>query len=179
MDIKVDQKAIEREVTNHVIDWFMDEEKILDKIRNGLETRMDKVFAEKAEALVESVAENAFKSAFERSFQKTNGFGQAIGDPTTIKTELERMAGDYWSQKVGKDGKPTDSNYHATSRAEWMMAQICADDFSKLMKQSAQNVTGALKDGLRVNMANQMDSLLDNLFKIKSLQDQGKVEKPY
>jgi hypothetical protein len=47
------------------------------------------------------------------------------------------------------------------------------------MRQSAQNITGALKDGLRNQMAYQMDQLLEGLFRIKSLQDQGKVEKPY
>lgn len=51
--------------------------------------------------------------------------------------------------------------------------------FSAAMKQSALNVTGALKDGLRNQIGQQMDVLLNDLFRIKSLQDQGKVEKPY
>jgi hypothetical protein len=45
--------------------------------------------------------------------------------------------------------------------------------------QSALNITGALKDGLRTQMAAHMDRLLSELFHVKSLQDQGKVEKPY
>ena len=59
------------------------------------------------------------------------------------------------------------------------MTKICAEDFSKQIQQSVANVTGALKDGLRNQLANQMDTMLNDLFKIKSLQDQGKVEKPY
>ncbi|MNH42194.1 hypothetical protein D3C79_1038450 [compost metagenome] len=59
------------------------------------------------------------------------------------------------------------------------MTKICAEDFSKEMQQHVTNVTGSLKDGLRKQMANQMDALLNDLFKVRSLQDQGKVEKPY
>jgi len=40
-------------------------------------------------------------------------------------------------------------------------------------------VTGGLKDGLRNQLAKQIDGLLDELFRIKSLQDQGQVAKPY
>lgn len=65
------------------------------------------------------------------------------------------------------------------TRAEYLMTQICAEDFTKSMKDSVLTVTGALKDGLRIQLAKQMDGLLDSLFHIKSLQDQGKVEKPY
>jgi len=59
------------------------------------------------------------------------------------------------------------------------MTQACAEDFSVAMKQHVTNVTGALKDGLRNEIAKQMDGMLSELFRVKSLQDQGKVEKPY
>ena len=41
------------------------------------------------------------------------------------------------------------------------------------------NVTGALKDGLRTQLATHMDNMLSSLFHVKSLQDQGKVKKPW
>ncbi|MDQ4680748.1 hypothetical protein, partial [Stenotrophomonas maltophilia group sp. RNC7] len=72
-----------------------------------------------------------------------------------------------------------DSDYNAVTRAEYLMTQICAQDFSEGMKQSVLSVTGALKDGLRAQLAAHMDKMLDELFCIKSLQDQGKVEKPW
>jgi hypothetical protein len=78
-----------------------------------------------------------------------------------------------------KSGKPTESSYSSVSRAEFLMTQICAQDFSETMKQHALNVTGALKDGLRNQLATQMDGMLSGLFHVKSLQDQGKVEKPW
>ncbi len=59
------------------------------------------------------------------------------------------------------------------------MTQVCAADFTEGMKASVQSVTGALKDGLRNQLAKQMDQMLNDLFRIRSLQDQGKVEKPY
>lgn len=59
------------------------------------------------------------------------------------------------------------------------MTQICAKDFSDEMKGHAVNITGALKDGLRTQLAKHMDEMLNDLFRVKSLQDQGKAEKPW
>ena len=60
-----------------------------------------------------------------------------------------------------------------------MMAQICANDFSEKMRQAAVSVTAALKDGFRAQLATHVDGLLDELFRVKSLQDQGKATKPW
>ena len=59
------------------------------------------------------------------------------------------------------------------------MAQICAKDFSDQMKSAAVSVTASLKDGFRAQLAKHVDGLLDELFRVKSIQDQGKAEKPW
>lgn len=118
-------------------------------------------------------------NGFEREYQKVDRWGSKVGDSTSVKKELERIVGTYWSERVDSKGNRTDSNYNSMSRAEFLMLKICADDFSKAVQESATNVTGALKDGLRNQLGKQMDIMLSGLFNVKSLQDQGKIEKPY
>ena len=140
-------------------------------IRKGIAERIDKVFAEHASAVVQKIAADAVLNGFERTYQKVDNWGSKVGTPTSIKQELERMVGDYWSERVDSKGNRTDSSYSSMSRAEFLMTQICADDFSKTMKEHATNVTGALKDGLRIQLGKQMDNMLSGLFSVKSLQD--------
>jgi hypothetical protein len=148
-------------------------------IAKEVKVRLDKIFKDRAEAQIQQEIDAAIKAGFEREYQRINQWGEPSGEKTTIRAELEKLIGGYWNHRVDKYGKPTDSSYNTMTRAEHLMTEICAKDFSEAMRQSATNVTGALKDGLRAQIAKQMDELLNGLFHVKSLQDQGKVEKPY
>lgn len=145
-----------------------------------LKKRIDTIFNERVTTQIEAAINETINGSFEREYRRVNTWGEQEGPSTTIRKELEKTVNAYWSAKVEpRTGKTATSDYNTVTRAEYLMTQICAEDFTKQMTQSMSNVTGALKDGLRVQLAKQMDGMLDGLFRIKSLQDQGKVEKPY
>nr|WP_314694217.1 hypothetical protein [uncultured Pseudomonas sp.] len=145
-----------------------------------LKKRIDKIFNERVTAQIEAAINETINGSFEREYRRVNTWGEPEGPSTTIRKELEKTVNSYWSAKVDpRSGKTASSDYNAVTRAEYIMTQVCAEDFTKHMQTSVNAVTGALKDGLRNHLAGQMDTMLNNLFHIKSLQDQGKVEKPY
>ena len=148
-------------------------------IAREVKSRIDKIFAERAMAQVEKAIDETVHNCFERDYQRVTAWGQPEGEPTSIRKELERTVSGYWSAKVDPRTGRADGGYNSVTRAEYLMTQICAEDFSKQMKDSAVNITGHLMDGLRNLMGKVMDDILSELFKVKSLQDQGKVEKPY
>ena len=149
-------------------------------VRQEVKKRVDAIFAERATAQIQEAIDSAVANSFEQEYRKVTVFGEPDGAPTTIRKELERTVSAYWSAKVEpRTGKPASSDYNAVTRAEYLMTQVCAADFSAGLKDSVINVTGALKDGLRNQLAAHMDNMLADLFRVKSLQDQGKVEKPY
>lgn len=148
-------------------------------IAEEVKKRLDQIFTDRAEAQIQQEIDAAIRLGFEREYQRVDTWGTPIGEKTSVKRELERIVSGYWNTKVDKSGKPSSSDYNTITRAEFVMTQICAEDFSATMKQHALNVTGALKDGLRNQVAKLMDEMLNGLFHVKSLQDQGKVEKPY
>lgn len=153
---------------------------LTDMVRQEVKKRVDAIFAERATKQIQEAIDAAVSSSFEQEYRRVTAFGEPDGAPTTIRKELERTVSGYWSAKVDpRTGKPASSDYNAVTRAEYLMTQVCAEDFTAGLKQSVNNVTGALKDGLRNQLAIQMDTMLTQLFNIKSLQDQGKVEKPY
>lgn len=149
-------------------------------IAQEVKKRLDKIFIDRAEAQIATAIDAAVAGAFEREYQRVSSWGEAEGPKTSIRKELEKSVESYWAARVDtRSGKPTESSYSSVSRAEFLMTQICAQDFSETMKAHAINVTGALKDGMRNQLAMHMDNMLSSLFHVKSLQDQGKVEKPY
>ena len=159
---------------------LQDSDELSALIEKEVRLRLDKIFLTRAEQQIKSAIDDAVSNSFEREYRRVSTFGEPQGSPTSIRKELEKTVSAYWSANVDpRTGKPTDSSYNAVTRAEYLMTQVCAEDFSKGMKDSVLSVTGALKDGLRAQLAKQMDGMLNELFRIKSLQDQGKVEKPW
>jgi hypothetical protein len=178
--LQIDEVALRDSIAEQVSDRLIREENLIGEIRKKVDAKVDRLFAERVDALITAAIDAAVHNGFEREFTRVNSWGQAEGQPTTIKKELERTIADYWSTRVSaKNGKPTDSTFDNVSRAEFVMMTVCSDKFSEDMKKLALNVAGHLKDGLRGQLAKQMDSILDELFRVKSLMDQGKVEKPY
>lgn len=149
-------------------------------VRQEMNKRIDAMFAAGVRERIDEAINEAIRNGFDREYQRIDQWGEPKGPKTSIRSELAKIVEGYWNTRVDvKSGKPTDSSYHSCTRAEYLMTTICAQDLSEAMKTSAINVTGALKDGLRNQLARHMDEMLNGLFHVKSLQDQGKVEKPY
>lgn len=171
------QKAIVEKVADDILNRDHD---LGSMVRAEVKARLDKIFADKAQAQIESAINEAIQGGFDREYQRITAWGEAEGSKTTIRAELLKTVNGYWAARVSaRTGATSDSSYDSVSRAEYVMTQVCAKDFTEKMKESALSVAGALKDGFRGQMAKHMDELLDSLYRVKSLQDQGKVEKPY
>jgi len=178
--MQLDRAKIEAAVVENAVAELLDQNDFHEKITAAINSKIDDAFRQRGEQLINDAIADAVNNGFDREYRTIDQWGQPKGDHTTIRRELDRIVSAFWSARVDpKSGKPTDSSYSSVTRAEWVMMSICADDFSKSMKDAAVNVTGALKDGMRAQLGKHMDDLLDSLFKVRSLQDQGKVEKPY
>lgn len=171
--MQIDQTKIEQSIVEQAVHEFITNDELYTRIRDGINARIDKVFAEKVSLVITEAVERITNEGFERTYRKTDAFGRPVGEPTSISKELEALVSDYWTARVGRDGKPTESSYSSTSRAEWMMAQICADDFSKEMKQHVVNVAGALKDHFRGVLHEHIGSMLSDVFRVNSAGDQA------
>jgi len=172
------QKAIVERVADELLQSGDD---FAGLVQKEVQARLDKIFSEKANAQIEAAIADSVNNSFDREYHRITKWGEPSGEKTTIRAELDKTINNYWSQKVDtKNGKPVDSHYgQSITRAEYLMTTICAQDFSESMKNAAINVTGHLKDGLRNQIAIIMDGMLNDLFRVRSLQDQGKVEKRY
>lgn len=179
--LNINEEELKAAIVERAADQILDQDSDLSgMISKAVNQRLDKIFVSRAEEQIAKAIDEAVRSGFEREYRRVTSWGEPEGPTTSIRKELEKTVNGYWNGKVdAKTGKPSSSDYGSVTRAEFLMTQICAEDFSAAMKQSALNVTGALKDGLRNQIGKQMDVMLDELFRIKSLQDQGKVEKPY
>ena len=179
--LNIDANELKKAIIEKAADEILRQDDDLSGMVNAeVSRRIQKIFVDRVDAQISEAVDKAVQNGFDVEYQRVNQWGQPEGEKTTIRAQLDKMISGYWTTKVDtRSGKPTDSSYNTTTRAEYLMTQICAKDFSEEMKKHAMNIAGHLKDGLRAQMASVMDGILNELFRVKSLQDQGKVEKPY
>ena len=178
--LNINEDELKKVIVERAVEGLVEDDHLSDLVAKEVKARIDKIFIDRAQAAIDAAINQAVQNSFDREYQRITSWGEPDGPKTTIREQLEKTVDGYWSAKVEpKTGKASTSSYNTVTRAEYLMTQVCAEDFSETMKQSVQNVTGALKDGLRNQLAAQMDNMLNELFSIKSLQDQGKVAKPY
>ncbi|QIL72288.1 hypothetical protein G7048_19175 [Diaphorobacter sp. HDW4B] len=178
--LNINEEDLKKAIVEKAADELLRQDDDLSKMVHAeVQRRVQKIFVERADAQIAAAVDAAVQKGFDTEYQRVNNWGQPEGEKTTIRTQLDKLIGGYWTTKVDtRSGKPSDS-YNSTTRAEYLMTQICAENFSEEMKKHATNIAGHLKDGLRNQMAGVMDKMLSDLFHVKSLQDQGKVDKPY
>lgn len=169
--MQFDQAKIEQAIIDQAVDGIINNDDLYARVTRGIDARIDAIFAEKVGPQVANAVEAIVKDGFDREYQKADAFGRSAGPKTSIRKELETLVQSYWTDRVDRNGKKTDSSFHSLSRAEWMMTQICADDFSKELRQHVVNVTGALKDNFRAVLSQHVNVLLSDVFKVQSVGD--------
>lgn len=171
--MEIDQAKIEKAIVQEAVRGIINDDDLYGRVKHGIDERIDKIFAETVSVQVSSAVETIVKEGFERSYIKRDGFGKPVGEPTSISKELEKIITGYWTASVGQDGKEKSGGFNTVSRAEWMMAKLCADDFSKEMKQHIVNVGGALKDHFRGVLNQHITSMLSEVFHVQTTEDKA------
>ena len=170
--MELDTKRIEDAVVAEIAEKLIGEREIFESAKQAIASRVDRLWSERVEAEITAAAESAVTAGFEHEYRKVDSFGKPQGEKTTIGAELEKLISGYWSQRVDRDGKTTDSKWHTTTRAEWLMAKMCADDFKSRLQQRVVDVSGSLKDAFRKELNATVDRLLSEVFRVRSVDDQ-------
>ena len=171
-DMNLDQAAIQAAVIDRVADEIQSDWDWKSDARAMIAKKIDDAFINGVAAVVTETVRLAVDAGFDHEYSKGDVFGHHSGPKTTIRAELVKMIDGYWTQKVDRNGKPSDGGYgDKITRAEWHMIQVCGDSFSKDMKQEVVNIAAGFKDGLRAQLRGSMDKMLNDLFKVKSTQD--------
>lgn len=172
MTITVDEKAIQEAVVSEVADRLIGDDDLYERAKRAFHDKVDAFFAERAPVLLEAAVTDAIKDGLDATYQPLDQFGRADGEPTSIRERLSELARNYWREKVDRQGKPSSSSHGTMTRAEWVMVEACGKDFHKEVKQEVANVTAALKDGLRAQLRDWVDTTLSGLFNVRSAGDQ-------
>jgi hypothetical protein len=151
----------------------LDESDLVEYARGQVLETIKTSLAQKVVSEVDSVLKKHMDALLENEIIPVTIWGEKCGNPTTIKAALHERTRDYWNTKVDKNsGNPaSDSYYNTITRAEWLASKVAAAEFDGVIKQNLVNIVAAFKDALREDAAKKIDSMLNELLRVKSLKD--------
>lgn len=165
-----DNAALMEAVVERVVDQFMrTDEDLYAEVEKRIGKKIDALFIASVEPRIKQEIDKALVDVFHREYQKRTVWGEREGEKTTISKELERLMSGFWAETVNKDGKP--DQYSKLTRAEFTMAKVLGEDFTKQTERYLIQSAAWLKDGVRDHLRGEVDKMLANLFHVKSAQD--------
>ena len=176
--MELDQDKLQAAIVTAAVNQLLGTEDFDGIVKKAIESRIDRLFAERVSAQINAAIDRAIEEGFEREYRPVNSFGTPVGTATTIRRELEQSITGYWTTRVDQNGKPTTDTYgDPLTRAEWLMTKAVGEDFAKMVRQNAVNVTGGLKDAMRGELRKNLDVVLGELFRVTSAQDKEEGRK--
>lgn len=171
MNIELNQESIEDRIVEDYVSRLDLDDIIKREVTFGIELKISEKFDEILTAKIDQLATDCLNM----EYQQIDNFGRPAGEKTTIAKKLTEMMNNFWQQKVDRNGKPVENNYHVFgTRAEYLLTTAMRDDVEKTYKQNLVNVAAFAKDALRDQMRGSIDSVLNELFKVNSQGDMDK-----
>jgi hypothetical protein len=98
---------------------------------------------------IEARVSEIIDAALEQQLQPTNEWGEAKGNPRTIREIILSEAEGYLTQKVDHEGKPESSTYRKSStRLEFLTRGYIRKEYAETLNQEVERVIGEIKAGI-------------------------------
>lgn len=136
---------------------YQDQNAIRKRAREILDETCAQIIGEKAVPIIEEL--------LAKPLQRTDGFGQPIGEPTSLHAVLAGHVTDWASATVDSDGRPAkkDSYNRAHPRINWELGRIVNGDLSKLVRAETDKIIAQLRDSATQNIAKQIGEQVSRL----------------
>jgi hypothetical protein len=139
-DLGIDTEGLRGEIVERAA------ERIVESIGYQIKSEVLKTVQGQVSRKVNSLIDDTLSQVY----QPVDDYGEPVGESTTLRSEFKRAISEWWAEKVGDDGNPT--QYRGKPRSEWVAHKVIGEvmtgkmkaDFQKLIKESKEQI----KDGM-------------------------------
>lgn len=129
---------------------FRNRNVLRDKAWEVLDHLIDKIVTEKATPIIEEL--------LAKPLQPTDGFGNPIGEPTSLQSVLAHHITQWASTPVDSQGQPSkrDSYNKPSPRIDWALGAIVNGELKRQVDAEVSKITATLKAAATNNIAKQI-----------------------
>ena len=160
MSLDITKEEVLELVAQKTIDLYYDE------ITNVMNKEARKLVEAKLSQLVEKEIRDFLKVELENIVSKVitpiDIWGEPTGKPTTIREQLAKRAQTFWTEKVDKNGNPT--NYGGTERAQILVRTVAEEEFTRAIRDNSKVLVDEFKKVLTETTFKTVQERVNSLF---------------
>ena len=140
------------EIAREILKNHSDRRSLLSAAEKILHDQIEKMLAEKATPIIEEL--------LAKPIQPTDGYGNPIGEPTTLESVLVKHIEQWATTIVDREGKPVkaakDPYHNGSQRLSWALGAIVNGQLKKQIDAEVARIAGILKEAATSNIAKQI-----------------------
>lgn len=102
-------------------------------------------------ATIDSRLEQEMSAILSSKIAPVNIWGEATGEPTTIREALAERAKEFWDVRVDEKGKPT--TWNGKPRHQRLLEEILQDKFAQAVKQHAEEIVAGFRAAVKTDLS--------------------------
>ena len=123
---------------------------------------VEKKFSEQTTAVLDKfMGEDLMKGLETYIIQKTNSWGERVGDPQTFRQYITSRAEAYLLEKVDRDGRTNDAYGDKNqTRGAWIISNAIGDNLRKILSEAMMNAQTVLAKSVTETVKLQMEEIV-------------------
>lgn len=180
MDLNIDPKDVLELAAQKVASAILAEhDDLYETVTNRIEAFVNSVVTDEVrQSMVETIdakmAEETEK-VLAAEIVPLNIWGEAKGEPTTLRDQIHKRALEYWEEKVERDrnntGRYKPSSYGGTPRHKLVFQDVAQIAFEDAMKANVTEMVRAFRDAMRKDVAAVAVKHIDSIINGRVLGD--------
>lgn len=164
MNIELNPEKIIEQAASRLADEAYDSVNAMEMLENEISRRIDSFLTEKTKQVMEDVLRSEMEGLMVREFSPVNQWGEATGETTNLRAELQKRAAEFWNVKVDKNGKPSGA-YSGKPRHQQMYENIAKEIFAEAVKSNIDDVIIGFRDALRKDAGTMLGEHIERFIK--------------
>ena len=109
--LNINEEDLKKAIVDKAADQILrHDDELSGMVRAEVQRRVEKIFAERANAEIQATIDQAVKNGFDLEYCRVDNWGRPEGEKTTIRKQLDASIQGYWTTKVdARTGKPDGS----------------------------------------------------------------------
>lgn len=155
------EEQIAGEIARQLISGYSydDKSKLLKRAQEIVEETLSQIISERARPMIEEL--------LSKPLQRTDGFGNAVGEPTSLEQTLAGYIAAWGSEVINSEGKPAKPNGYNSgqigTRISWELGRLVDSEMSRQVRAETDKIVKQLKDSATQKIASQIAEQVSKL----------------
>lgn len=131
-----------------------------------IKKKLDDAVEAKLSKRINDALGEAITKALDHAVQPCDIWGDATGEPSTIREQLAARAGKFWNEPVDSKGNPC--SYHTGKpRYKILMRNLMDDAFTEAVKVNADEIVASFRKSVKADLTASVAKHVDSAFRGK------------